>query len=121
MGDAGSQLAERSELLRLDQAVLRRLQLAKRAFGGVLCRSDPFLGLFALGNVAVDRDEPASRHRIDAHFQNATVRPRPLNSPLTVRALDIAMQFCFEIDIPELAALNQIGHVVAISPWLGKK
>ena len=121
MRDASGELAKRGELFRLHQAVLCRLQFAERAFGGIPGRSDPFLGLFALSNVAVNRDEPTSRHWIDAHFQNATVGPRPLYSPLTIRALDIAPQFCFKIDIPELAVLDEIGHIVAISPRLGEK
>ena len=37
--------------------------------------------------------EPASRHGIDAHFQNAAVGPRSLDSPLTVRALNTQFGF----------------------------
>ena len=36
MGDAGDQAAERGELLGLDQAVLRVLQIAQRVFGALL-------------------------------------------------------------------------------------
>src|ERR1700738_700055 len=76
---------------------------------------------FALCDVAVDRYEPASRHRIDAYFQHAAVGSRPFYSPLTIRAFDIAMQFRIQIDILELAVLDQIGDIVAVGAGLGEK
>jgi hypothetical protein len=84
-------------------------------------RSCALLRLFALCDVAVDRYEPASRHRIDAYFQHAAVGSRPFYPPLTIRAFDIAMQFRIQIDIPELAVLDQIGDIVAVGAWLGEK
>ena len=45
MGDPGGQLAERGELLRLDQAVLRLVQIGERLFGG-----EPGLARFPLAD-----------------------------------------------------------------------
>ena len=50
--DAGGQLAERRHLLRMDQARLRRLQLAQRRLGCVSRRANGFLGTLPLGDVA---------------------------------------------------------------------
>ena len=68
VGDSGSQLAERGHLLSLDEACLRRLQLAKRRLSRVARFADCLLGTLPGSDVTEDHDEPAAGYRIVMHF-----------------------------------------------------
>src|SRR5216117_3412202 len=92
MGYAGRQLAERRHLLGLDQASLRRLQLAERRLGSVTRSSDLGLGALTFGDVAVDHDKSAARHRVVAHLKNSAVRAGAFIAVMPVGILGKAVQ-----------------------------
>ena len=107
-------LAERRHLLRLDQAGLRRLQLAQRRLGGVARRADRFLGALALGDVGVDQHEAAAGHRVAAHLDDPAVGPRALEAHLPSGIFDGAAQLRFEIG-RVLAAVGEIAEILGIA------
>src|SRR5215469_2797961 len=60
VGDPGGQLTEGRHLLGMDEAGLRRLELAQRSLGGVARRPDLGLGALALSDVADDQYKAAT-------------------------------------------------------------
>jgi hypothetical protein len=108
-------LAECRHLLGVQQARLRRLQFLQRFFGGVARRADLGLGALALGDVAVDRDEPAARYRIAAYLDNAPVGPRALEAQLLVGRFEPSAQFRRDALGAEFAALGKKADVVGIA------
>ena len=118
MRDPGGELAQGGHLLGLDQVRLRRLQLSERVLGSVARDTDLFLRALPLGDVAVDRDEAAARHRVDADFENAPIGAHPLDALTLADHLFITRPFGLEIDGAELAALNEKSDPVAIGAGL---
>jgi hypothetical protein len=79
VGDPGGQLAQGRHLLRMQQARLRRLQVVQCLLGSVAGGTDFGLGAFPLGDVAVDDDDPAARHRVGRHLDDPAVGTRALS------------------------------------------
>ena len=109
--DAGGQLAERGHLLGLDQARLHRLQFGKRLLGGVAGGADFGFGALALGHVAIDQHQPAARHRIDPHLDDAPVRPGALGRPLRLDRLGQTAHFGLDVDSAVFAMLREIPDI----------
>src|SRR6185437_15767791 len=112
--DTGSKLAKRGHLFGLDQVRLSGPKFVKRAFCSIAGLANFCLGLLALGDVAIDQHEPATRHRVMPHFEYATVRSYPLDRPSTAGALSETAQFCFWIDCSELPARGEKANVVGV-------
>src|SRR5215475_10016764 len=114
MRDAGGELAERGKLLGLDQAVLRRLQLAQGPFGRVPRRLNFRLGALALRDIGIDHYEAAVWHRVASHFYNAAIRPRTFQAHLLSSVVNGAAQLLFEIG-RVFTTLSKIAEVVCIA------
>src|ERR1700730_2725202 len=111
MRDAGGQLAECSHFLRLDQTGLCRLQIAQRRLGRVSRCANRLLGMLSLGDVAVDKHEAATGHRIAAHLDDPTVWPRPFEAHFAAGIFEGAAQLRFEIG-RVLAAVSEIAEIL---------
>src|SRR5262249_5877762 len=120
VGYAGSQLAERRHLLRVDEARLRRLQLAQSRLGRVARGADRLLGTLSLGGVAVNQHEAAARHRVAPHLDDAAVGARALEAHLPPGIFDGAAQLCLEIS-RILAALGEIPEILGKTWASGKE
>jgi hypothetical protein len=121
VSDAGGQLAERGHLLGLDQPVLGPVQISERRLGRVARRADLFLGALALGDVAVVDDDPAARHRVRPHLDDAAVGPRALGRILCAGRFDQPAHFGFDIDLAVLAMRREMANVVAEVRPLGQQ
>jgi len=110
----GGQLTQSRHLLGVQQAGLRRLQLAECPLGGVTRRVDLFLGALPLGDVTVDDYEPAPRHGIAAHLDNASVGARVLEAQFLVDRLETAAEFRRDALGAEFAALGEETEIIGI-------
>src|SRR4051794_33447262 len=111
MRDPSGELAEGRHLLRLNQAGLRSLQVAKCLLGGVACCADLSFGALALGYVAVDQHGAAARYRIDPHLNHPPVRPDALGCPLRADAFGQTPNLSIDIDSAVFAVFHKIADI----------
>src|SRR6516165_9756471 len=104
----------------MNQACLRRLQLAQRLFGRIARRTDCLLGPLALRDVGKDQHEATARHRIAAHFDDAAIGSRALDPLLSIGFMEAPAQFGFEVG-RVLAALGKIVEILDIARPLGEE
>src|SRR6516165_4958559 len=109
--DAGGHLPERRHLLRMDQARLRRLQIAQRRLGGV-SRGTGSLGTLPLRDVGIDQHEATAWHRVTAHLDDVAIGPRALEAHLPPGVFDGSAQLSFEIGRYVLAAVGEIAEIL---------
>ena len=121
MGDPGGQLAERSHLLGLDQPRLGRLQVVIGGLGGVPGGADLRLRALALGDVAVNEDKAAVRHRVPADLDDPSVRARAFKAQLPFGIFDAAAQIRFEIGRDIFAARGEIAEIFNRARPLGEE
>ena len=114
VGNAGGQLAECRHLLGMQEAGLCRLQLAQCPLGGVARRPDLFFGALPLGDIGVDHDKAAARHRVAPHLDDTTVGSRVLEAQFPAELLEAAAQLRFDVVAAVFAAPGEKPYVVGI-------
>src|SRR5262245_28684589 len=98
----------------------RRLPLQRR-FGVVARSRDCILRPFALGDVAVNYDRPASWDGIAAHLDRPSIRPGALGRPSLRDALAIANHLLVRIAMSNFPALGQQADVVVKTGTAGQE
>jgi hypothetical protein len=91
---------------------LRRLQFVQRRLGRVTRRADLGLGALPVGDVAVVDDDPAARHRVRPHLDDAAVGARALGRILYAGRFDQTAHFGFDIDLAVFAVRRKVANVV---------
>ena len=89
--------------------------------GRVARRADLGLGALALGDVTVVDDDPAARHRVRPHLDDAAVGTRALGRILSAGRFDQPAHFGFDIDLAVLAMRRKVANVVAKARPLGQQ
>ena len=82
---------------------------------------DAPLGALALGDVAVDRHEPAARQRVVADLQHGAVGPDPLGGVVQVDVAGDAGDEGLDIDVAVLAAPRQVADEIRIGRLAGEE
>jgi hypothetical protein len=113
--DASRHLPKRRHFLCVDEARLRRLQLAQCCLCGVARGANGLFGVLSLRDVCVDQHEATVRHRIAADLDNAAVGPCALIAHLQPSIVDRATKLRFEIGRDEFAPISEIAEILGTS------
>src|SRR5262245_32054094 len=98
----------------MDEARLRRLQLAQGRLSSVSRCANGFLRTLSLRDVGIDQYEAAARHRITARLDDTAIRSRTLDAQLLPGIFVGATQISFEIG-GVLAAIHEIAEIVGVT------
>ena len=104
MSNASRELAERSELFGLDQAVLRGPQINQRLLGSILGNANSFLGTLTLRDIGIDQHEAAVGYWIAADLDNAAIGANPFVTHFAPHIFDAPRELHLEISRIELAS-----------------
>ena len=88
---------------------------------GVARGTDLSLGALPVGDVGVDDDDPAARHRVSPHLDDAAVGPRALGRILCAGRFDQPAHFGFDLDLAVLAMRRKVAKVVGKARPLGQQ